>query len=471
MESRLNFRLSVVMVKIVIMVTVMNIIGIVAYVTLDYRYSISDKILVTRNDIETTDAFMFTKNFKGYVEIEDWDKINLKETGKKLLEDRGYWFQLIDESGNEIYSYNTSDEISKHYDLYDFSLKYEYSRPDTIFVEQLKHNGRKLSYIVGFPSRDMGKFFLAYGVEHVERLIVLFIVLTLVMSAVVSAVMAFFYSKKITVPMHSILNRIDLLSNNVYHHESNDDPFYSDVYENLNKLSGNLQQAEEEREEMEKLKSEWISNISHDIKTPLASIRGYSEILKDYELSEEEIKKYGDILNEKSIYIEELLGELRLSDRLKDKDVSLNLDKTNLVEFSRGLIAEILNSEENNISIEFHSNLAEIYKDIDQFMFKRVFENLIYNAIYYSKEDIQIDVTVEDMDDKIRMKFRDNGIGIKEEDLKNIFNRYYRGSNTKKKGTGLGLAITKDVVERHGGTIEVASTLNEFTEFTIVFKK
>src|SRR5699024_12419517 len=113
---------------------------------------------------------------------------------------------------------------------------------------------------------------------------------------------------------------------------------------------------EEERKNLDNMREEWIANISHDIKTPLVSIKGYAETLsnEEYEFTRGEIKEYSEIIENKSDYIKELIDDLNLSTRLKNKALTLNLENINIVSLVREIIIDILNNHKNSkVNIEF----------------------------------------------------------------------------------------------------------------------
>ena len=219
------------------------------------------------------------------------------------------------------------------------------------------------------------------------------------------------------------------------------------------------------------MREEWLANITHDIKTPLASIQGYAEIIsdKDYEFTRDEMQEYTEIIYSKSKYIRELVDELNLSTRLKNNALSLNKQNTNLVALLRNVVIDILNdSRYENRNIEFNSNIDVIEKEVDVMLLKRALTNLIFNAVVHNNESVQVKVEIKKID-KINISIKDNGNGINTKDLKHIFDRYYRGTNTGEvhKGSGLGMAISKEIINNHGGEIQINSKLGCGTEILI----
>lgn len=146
------------------------------------------------------------------------------------------------------------------------------------------------------------------------------------------------------------------------------------------------------------MKEEWISNISHDIKTPLASILGYAEMMKDaeYYFSLEEMMEYAEIIESKSLYIKEVIEDLNLTTRLKSKELTLNTKTINMVTLLRNMVIDILNDAKYaDRHIEFQCNQETILSDVDEILIRRAVNNLIYNAIVHNDNNVKIVVRIE----------------------------------------------------------------------------
>lgn len=182
------------------------------------------------------------------------------------------------------------------------------------------------------------------------------------------------------------------------------------VFANLNDVSETLQAHENERQKLEQMRNEWISNVSHDIKTPLASIRGYAELLRNDEISPEERLEYAGVIERQSLYMKELLDDFNLTMRLRNQDMSLNLQETRIEGFVRKIIIDLLNDPQfQTHEIDFSSNAPELTWEIDQHLMKRALLNFILNALIHNDDDVK--VTVEVAENSIII--RDNGRGIK----------------------------------------------------------
>ncbi|MGY3839550.1 sensor histidine kinase, partial [Bacillus atrophaeus] len=215
----------------------------------------------------------------------------------------------------------------------------------------------------------------------------------------------------------------------------------------------------------------WISNISHDIKTPLASIQGYAEIIKDkdYDLSLDVIRDYAQIIESKSLYIKEVMEDLNLTTRLKNNDLTLNKKNINLVSLIRDTLIDILNdSRYADKTIEFNASQENILINLDIILMRRAISNLILNALVHNDSNVKIVVHLEKKE-RTHITIKDNGKGIEKKEVDKIFDRYFRGTNTGTlhKGSGLGMAIAKDIIQKHDGEIVINSTVGKGTSINI----
>lgn len=343
------------------------------------------------------------------------------------------------------------------------------------FVLEKYLNKKHLNIIVGIPSRDISRIILTYSQNNIKKTLNKVIIITLVIDSVVALGVGYLFSRKLTKPISSVLWSIETIANGNYSLYLKDRGIYEEVFKNINMLADTLRVNEVERKENEELREEWLANITHDIKTPLASIQGYAEIIndKDYEFEEDEIQEYTEIIYNKSKYIKDLVDDLNLSTRLKNNTIVLDKKKINLVSLVRDIIIDILNDNRyKNKNIEFESNedLIEVY--VDSILFRRAITNLIFNSIVHNSEGTLISVEIVKKDN-IEIIIKDNGIGISKSDLKHIFKKYYRGTNTGEmhKGSGLGMAISKEIIEIHKGKIYVSSEIGIGTKIIIEIKQ
>lgn len=252
------------------------------------------------------------------------------------------------------------------------------------------------------------------------------------------------------------------------------DDEFSGMAANLNRMAADIKQLMEKERESERTKNELITNVAHDLRTPLTSIIGYLELLSGkVELPREMEKKYIDIAYAKSRRLEKLIEDLFGFTKLNYGKLSMNVGKVDIVKLLEQLLEEFYpNFAEKNLSYELHSNLPSKVIDADGNLLARLFDNLINNAIKYGADGKRVLVQIQAEEEIVTVSVTNYGYVIPENELPLIFNKFYRveqSRSTHTGGTGLGLAIAKSVAEMHGGSIQVKSDLDG-TVFTVKLK-
>lgn len=286
-------------------------------------------------------------------------------------------------------------------------------------------------------------------------------------------IIGFLFGKKLTAPLHTLIEGIQQLRERRFKKMPTPKGVYEDVFRNMNELSEKLDRHEEERKRLDQMREEWISNVSHDMKTPLASIQGYAEFINDSatDLTAQELQEYTSIIKSKSMYMKDLLDDLNLTTRLRNHQLSLQFEEVNLVQFLREMTIELLNDPTfGERQIEFEANVAKAMHKVDKKLLKRAILNLIYNALVHNDENVVVKIRVDTgPESHTQISISDNGQGIPTKDLEQVFERYYRGTNTTSKhGTGLGMAIARDIIWAHEGNLDMTSIENTGTTITIL---
>jgi len=236
-----------------------------------------------------------------------------------------------------------------------------------------------------------------------------------------------------------------------------------------------------EIEELKKLavyRREFIGNVSHELKTPIFNIQGYVLTLLDGGLEDPGINREYLLRTEKSINrMIAIVEDLEAISQLESGELKLNFKKFDLVALAREVIDFLeIKARKRNFNIflaEAHEKPIHVFADKERI--RQVFINLIDNALKYGpKNDGKIKVSFFDMDEHILVEVTDNGIGISQQDIPRVFERFYRtdkGRSRVQGGTGLGLAIVKHIIEAHQQTINVRSTIEVGTTFGFTLKK
>ena len=247
----------------------------------------------------------------------------------------------------------------------------------------------------------------------------------------------------------------------------------SEVNEFSDKLNGikyDYMLSKKNAKEAEDKKNDLIMYMAHDLKTPLTSIIGYLTLLSDEkDISKESQQKYIKIALDKSLRVEDLTNQFFDITRYNLQNMPINKQEINLVYLLRQVIDECYPMlEKRNLKCEFKSiDKVMYYGDGDKLA--RAFDNLLKNAINYSYENTTIEIELEQKEEKISIVFKNKGDKIPEYKLEKIFEKFYRGDDSRASstgGAGLGLAITKQIIELHQGKIYVKND-SEYIEFFI----
>jgi len=224
-----------------------------------------------------------------------------------------------------------------------------------------------------------------------------------------------------------------------------------------------------EFKKLEKIKKDFVVNVSHELRTPLTAIKGYVETL------EEEVKgsskHYLDIVKKHTERLINIVSDLLLLSELEEKGLTQTGEKVNLEEIAKDVCKIFTQkAKEKNLKLSLICESKPVIRG-EPFKLEQMFINLIDNAIKYT-EGGEVTVTLKQSDKKVIVKIKDTGIGIPKEHLDRIFERFYvvdKSRSRKLGGTGLGLSIVKHIVLLHNGRIDVKSTPDKGTEFTIIF--
>lgn len=249
-------------------------------------------------------------------------------------------------------------------------------------------------------------------------------------------------------------------------------------YKRKKKIEDAIKQIQREHDESEEALREMLSNIAHDLKTPLTAIHGYAQaILDGIATTPERMTRYVTTIRNKSDDMGALVDELSFFSHIYKQDLRYHFVDVDVQHYISGCLG--------NLSLDLHTKKIDLlyknyvpkgtYVSIDPDKMKRVFNNVIGNAAkYISKEPGLIYVKVEDRENDICVNIRDNGVGIAKEELPYIFNRFYRtdrSRNSKTGGFGLGLSITKKIVMDHAGTINAESEIGKGTTISFTIPK
>ncbi|MBQ6321335.1 MAG: HAMP domain-containing protein [Lachnospiraceae bacterium] len=252
----------------------------------------------------------------------------------------------------------------------------------------------------------------------------------------------------------------------------------SDLCKDFEMMRQRLEISETEKEKYNKETRELISNISHDLKTPITTVKGYVEgIMDGVADTPEKMDRYIKTIYNKANEMDRLINELTFYSKIDTNKIPYHFSRLNVNDFFDDCAEELaLDLESNGISFGYSNRVARNVRIIaDPEQLKRVVSNIISNSVkYIEREDGKIELRICDEGDFVRVEIQDNGIGIASKDLPFIFDRFYRvdeARSTGKGGSGIGLSIVRKIVEDHGGKIWAESQLGSGTTMCFVIRK
>lgn len=303
-------------------------------------------------------------------------------------------------------------------------------------------------------------------VEKAYQIIMLFTIF-----AIIGAfILVYLFSKKISLPLIEINKAAKIMAGGNFKKR-----IYINSKDEIGQLANVLNDMSESLDQQEKRRREFISNISHDIRSPLTSMKGFLEAIIDGTIPEEKKEKYINIVLEETERLTVLANNILDINRLEDMDNQNRNVSFDINELIRRIIisfeARVI-SKNLDIKISFAEKETFVFADLEKI--QRVVYNLIDNAIKFTEINKSIHISTNVKGDKVFISIKDEGPGISIEDQKRVFDRFYKADYSRgkdKKGSGLGLSIVKEFILSQGETIEVKSELNKGSEFIFTLTK
>lgn len=239
----------------------------------------------------------------------------------------------------------------------------------------------------------------------------------------------------------------------------------------IGELTRNFNKMVKELNSIEYLSKEFMSNVSHEFKTPIASIQGFAKLLDDDSINEEDKKEYISIIIEESERLANLSSNIKNLSKIENEEF-FNKDEEIILDEQIRKCIIILNQklEDKNIDISMNDISVKVFGNED--LLEQVWINLINNSIKYNNENGKIEVILDEDKDYTIVEIKDNGIGIEKEKQDRIFEKFYQVDKSHStEGSGLGLAIVKEILDLHGAKIILESEYEVGTSFKVLFPK
>ena len=290
------------------------------------------------------------------------------------------------------------------------------------------------------------------------------IIVLILTEIIVGVVMTIIIGNPIVKIMDELERILKEITKGNYKVRLKDTKYLKEMNRNFNKMISEL-------DSVEILRNDFINNFSHELKTPLVSIKGYAEELKRGGLTEEEKNKYLDIIINESNRLTSLSTNILNLSKVEQQQILTDLAKVNVGEEVRQVVLiELKKIEKKNISLDL--DIDDCYTLANEGMLEQVFINIIENSIKFTEPNGKINIKVYEKNSKVIVKIKDNGKGIERENLNHIFDKFYTTKDKNNNiGNGLGLALAKKIIDLHEGYIEVSSEKDKYTEFTIILRK
>ena len=266
----------------------------------------------------------------------------------------------------------------------------------------------------------------------------------------------------------SLMHPIEMMADNM------DNCSNISTYKELKPFLNTIQKQHDDIVKNANMRQDFTANVSHELKTPLTSISGYSELIENGMADNDDVIRFATEIHRSSNRLLSLINDIIRLSELDTLDRDVMFEKLNLKLIAVNCVEMLmLNAKKRNVTIEWVGSDANVYANKE--MMEELIYNLCDNAIRYNNENGTVVVSTYEKDDKSILSVKDTGIGISEEHQERIFERFYRVDKSRSKstgGTGLGLAIVKHIASQHNGaTINVKSEINKGTEITVAFIK
>ncbi len=288
---------------------------------------------------------------------------------------------------------------------------------------------------------------------YISMLPVLLIILIILMIIVI------LLAHRMTNAIVSPINNLDLVK-----------PQDGCPYEELEPLLSRIHRQNEERQKNEKMRREFSANVSHELKTPLTSISGYAELMKDGLVQAEDVPVFAEKIYKEAARLIGLVNDIIKISRLDERKIGIEKEPVNLYEMAADICQRLETvAQKFKVSIDVQGTTV-IAQGVPQ-MIDELFYNLCENAIKYNHPGGSVHVKIDTFQERPRIIVEDTGIGIPSEHLDRVFERFYRVDKSHSRqtgGTGLGLAIVKHVVEYHDGQISLESDEGKGTKITVL---
>lgn len=456
----LNFKVIVPSIVIIIIVTLLTV--VISKFYFDKKFG--DYIMIKNQNTVQNILMELSEQYSD----NEWNYKNIEKITYNSL-DKGIIVALYDKEDKEIMNIekNSKDKCNRIMNFIKSSMEGKYgsttSQFEPVYYPLIK-SGEKIGEV---RVKFYGPIFYMQN-ELVFLDIVNKIILGIgVLLILASTIMGFIISRSITRPINKLMTKAKYISKGEYDKKIE---INTDILE-INDLINSINNLSQSIKEQENIRKRLTGDISHELKTPLTNIQSHLEAMIDgiWEPTEERLLS----VKEEAERLSSLVSDMQKLNKYDESSIKLKKDNVNISDIICFVIFQFSNlAKSKNIKIEYEKKNINLYCDKDKIT--QALVNILSNAIRYSNEGSTIFIEERLKDNKVIISIEDQGIGISEEDLKYVFERFYRADKSRTRatgGTGIGLTIVKSIVSSHGGEVKLESKLGEGSKFTIILPK
>ena len=456
----LNFKVIVPSIVIIIIVTLLTV--VISKFYFDKKFG--DYIMIKNQNTVQNILMELSEQYSD----NEWNYKNIEKITYNSL-DKGIIVALYDKEDKEIMNIekNSKDKCNRIMNFIKSSMEGKYgsttSQFEPVYYPLIK-SGEKIGEV---RVKFYGPIFYMQN-ELVFLDIVNKIILGIgVLLILASTIMGFIISRSITRPINKLMTKAKYISKGEYDKKIE---INTDILE-INDLINSINNLSQSIKEQENIRKRLTGDISHELKTPLTNIQSHLEAMIDgiWEPTEKRLLS----VKEEAERLSSLVSDMQKLNKYDESSIKLKKDNVNISDIICFVIFQFSNlAKSKNIKIEYEKKNINLYCDKDKIT--QALVNILSNAIRYSNEGSTIFIEEKLKDNKVIISIEDQGIGISEEDLKYVFERFYRADKSRTRatgGTGIGLTIVKSIVSSHGGEVKLESKLGEGSKFTIILPK
>ncbi|WGU97133.1 HAMP domain-containing sensor histidine kinase [Paenibacillus dendritiformis] len=402
------------------------------------------------------------------------------ESIRRLLAPHDAWVTRLDAAGRTLESWNKPAGVAERLTLQEIALRSLQPEHYAHLLAYRYNPATGDTWVLQMPHQTEGAGVTAAGLRIASYQDIFFLAVGGVIATmiIVFLLMAWWQSTRLARPQLHVMRWTERIAEGIYEEPADhrglprserrsgklrrNYRIYEDVMQALRQLASRLRSAEEERRQHERQREEWLAGLSHDLKTPLASIVGYARMLeaKQYDWSREEVAEFAGVMTEKAEWMDQLLQDLNLTYRLQSGTLPLQRERLCLDAWLEETLDDILDLPQHpKALLHYRRPDIPVWFSFDPRYFRRIIENICMNAFLHNPPGTALTISFSARDDEDVLEFRDDGAGMDAETLSHLFTRYYRGLSTDRaaEGSGLGMAISRQLAEAHGCTLKASS--------------